>query len=56
MRKVIAHCSIGYTRTVREKTFEFEDGLTEREIADKIYEWANQFLQVWWDDEDEEWQ
>lgn len=54
MKKIKAHCGIGFVGTVHEEEFEFEDEATEDEIADEINEWAKQFLEVWWEESEEE--
>ena len=53
MKKIIAHCGIGYCGAEHEEEFEFDDNYTDEEIEEEIYDWATQFLDVWWDVEEE---
>lgn len=50
MKRVIAHCGIGYAGAEYKEEFYFEDTVTESEIESELYEWANQFLEVWWEE------
>lgn len=54
MRKIKAHCGIGYARATYEEEFEFEDDVTDAEIDREVQEWADQFLEFWWDEKVEE--
>lgn len=49
MKKIKAHCGIGFYEAEYEKDFEFDDDATEDEIGEVINNWANQYLEVWWD-------
>lgn len=53
MKRIIAHCGIGYIGAEHEDEFCFDDNITESEIEDEIYDWANQFLEIWWEEKDE---
>ena len=50
MKKIIAHCGIGYIGAEHEEEFEFDDNVTEEEILQVIEEWADQFIEVWYDE------
>ena len=50
MRKIKAHCGIGYAGVEYEEEFEFDDNVTD----DEIYNWAEQFLETWWEETDED--
>lgn len=50
MRKIIAHCGIGYQGAKHVEEFEFPDDMSQEEIDKEVYEWALQYLEVWWDD------
>ncbi len=54
MKKITAHCGIGFCGAEHEEEFEFEDTATEEEIEEELYDWANQFLDVWWNVEESE--
>ncbi len=49
MKKIKAHCGIGFAGAVYDEEFEFQDDMTDDEINDEIQEWAEQFLEVWWE-------
>ena len=49
VKKIKAHCGIGFYEAEYEKDFEFDDDATEDEIGEVINNWANQYLEVWWD-------
>ncbi len=51
MKKIKAHCGIGFAGAEYEEEFEFEDEATEDEIADEISVWAKQFLEFWWEED-----
>ena len=53
MKRIKAHCGIGFAGAVYEEEFEFEDEATEEEISDEINEWAEQFLETWWEEIEE---
>ena len=50
MKKIKAHCGIGFAGAVYDEEFEFKDDVTDDEIDDEIQEWAEQFLEVWWEE------
>ena len=50
MKKIIAHCGIGYIGAEHEEEIEFDDNVTEEEILQVIEEWADQFIEVWYDE------
>ena len=50
MRKIKAHCGIGYVGAEHEEEFEFEDDATEDEISEAVKEWAEQYLEIWWNE------
>lgn len=50
MRKIKAHCGIGYAGAEHEEEFEFEDDATEDEILEEVKDWAEQYLEFWWDE------
>ena len=50
MRKIKAHCGIGYAGAEHEEEFEFEDDATEDEILEGVKDWAEQYLEFWWDE------
>ena len=54
MIKVKATCGIGYSGAEHEEEFEFDDGYTEDEIVEEVWEWAQQFLDVNWEIVEEE--
>lgn len=48
MKKIRANCGIGFVGAVWKKDFEFEDDVTEEEIEEVVYEWANEKLDIGW--------
>lgn len=40
MKKIKAHCGIGFAGATYEEEFEFEDDVTDYEINDEIYDWG----------------
>lgn len=55
MIKKIGKCSIGYIGCEHEETFYFDDNTTEEQMEQELWEWAEQFLETWFeDDEDDE--
>lgn len=61
---VLAHCGNGYCGCDSEDAFFFEDGTSEREMNETIYDWAVEnaesfaHVHLGWDEEysDEEWE
>lgn len=53
MRKIKAHCGIGYAGAEYKEEFEFDDDTTDDEIENEIYNWAEQFLETWWEEVEE---
>lgn len=43
MKKIKAHCGIGFAGATYDEEFEFDD-VTDDEINDEINDWAEQFL------------
>ena len=54
MKKIIAHCGLGFCGAEHEDELEFEDDVTEEEINKEVWMWAGQFLDVWWEESEEE--
>lgn len=54
MRKIIARCGIGFYQAEHEEEFEFDDSWSDIDIENALYEWAEQFLEVSWEEEEEE--
>lgn len=50
MKRITAHCGIGFAGAEHYESFEFPDDMTDDEINDEIYDWAKQFLEVWWEE------
>lgn len=48
MKKIKAHCGIGFCGAEYEEDFEFDNDATEDEIGEVVNNWANQYLRVWW--------
>lgn len=46
MKKIHAVASFGFRGASYEDDFEFDDDATEKEIEDEIWEWAQQFVDV----------
>lgn len=53
MIKRVGKCGIGFYGAEYEETFYFEDGTTEEQMQDDLYEWAEQFLEAWFEDGEE---
>ena len=54
MIRKIGRCGIGYANAMHEEVFEFEDDASEKEMEDELWEWAEQFLEAWFEDGEEE--
>lgn len=54
MKKVHATASFGYVTAVHEEDFEFPDDYTDEEIENEIWEWAEQFVDIDYEIEEEE--
>ena len=52
-KKIKAHCGIGFAGANYEEEFEFPDDMTDDEINDEINDWAEQFLETWWEEEED---
>lgn len=50
MKRIIAHCGIGYRGAVHDEEFEFPDDTTEEKIFEIVNEWAQQYVEVWWEE------
>lgn len=48
MKKIMANCGIGFVCAVWKEEFEFEDDVTEEEIEEVVLEWANEKLDIGW--------
>ena len=51
MKKVYASANFGFVGATHEDIFEFEDDATEEEIEKEVWEWATQFLEIYWAEE-----
>lgn len=51
MRKIKAQFGIGFAEANYEEKFEFEDDMSDEDIEKEIYEWAQQTLEIWWEEE-----
>ena len=54
MKKIKAHCGIGFAGATYDEEFEFDDDMTDDEINDEINDWAEQFLETWWEKEEDQ--
>lgn len=52
MRKIHAQASFGFCGATHETIFEFEDDVTEEEIDEEVWEWATQFVDICWEEEE----
>ena len=56
MKKITAYAGIGFVNAEYEETFEFEDDVTEKEIEDEIWDWAEaeimSNISVHWEEEE----
>lgn len=50
MIRKIGRCGVGYPNATHEELFEFEDGTSEKEMENELWEWAEQFLEAWFED------
>jgi hypothetical protein len=53
MRRIHAEVNYGYVGSEREKYFEFDDDITDGEIADEVWDWACERVEVSWREEEE---
>lgn len=54
MKKIKFCCSIGYPSAAQEDIIEVDDNWTEEDIEDKLWQWAEQFLEAWTEEIDED--
>lgn len=54
MKKVIFNCGIGFPSAIQSTEVEFNDNYTEEEITEELWNWAQQFLEAWIEEVDEE--
>lgn len=54
MIKRIGKCGIGFSGVTHTETFEFPDGYTEEEMIKELWEWATQFVEIWFEEGDTE--
>lgn len=50
MIKRMGKCSFGFEGVTYEEEFEFPDNYTEEEMEKELSEWANQFVEMWFED------
>lgn len=50
--KAIGHLSIGYPGSEVDEEFELDDDVSEEEAYKKLDEWKNDYIEVWFTDED----
>lgn len=50
MKRIKAHCGMGFAGATYDEEFEFDDDMTDDEINDEINDWAEQFLETWWEE------
>lgn len=53
MIKRIGTCGFGYPGATHTEEFEFPDNYTEEEMESELWEWASQFVEVWFEDDEE---
>ena len=54
MKKVKFYCSIGYPSAMHEEIFEIDDNWSKEDIEYELWQWAEQFLEAWIEDADDE--
>ena len=54
MIKKIGKCSFGFPNATYAEEFEFPDNYTEEEMERELSEWANQFVAIWFEEDDTE--
>ena len=54
MKKIKAYCGIGFAGATYDEEFEFDDDMTDDEINDEINDWAEQFLETWRKEEEDQ--
>lgn len=50
MKKIKAYCGIGFAGETYDEDFEFDDDIPDDEISNEINDWAEQFLETWWEE------
>lgn len=50
MKRIRAHCGIGFVGATHEEEFEFPDDASSEEITEVVSEWADQFVESWWEE------
>ena len=51
MRKIKAHCGIGYADAGYEEEFDFKNDVSDEEIDEIVKKWAEQYFECWWEEE-----
>ena len=54
MKKIKFCCSIGYPSAMQEDIFEIDDTWTEEDIDFELWQWAEQFLEAWTEEVDDD--
>ena len=52
MKKIKFYCNIGFPSATQEDVFEFDDTCTEEDIQYELWQWAEQFLEAWTEEEE----
>ena len=50
MKRIKAHCGSGFAGAVYDEDFEFPDDAPSEEITEVVSEWADQFVESWWEE------
>ena len=53
MKKIYAETSFGFAGATHKKIFEFEDDIPAEEINEEVWDWATQFVDIYWEEEKE---
>ena len=53
MKTVKVSLSVGFAGVFREDILEFEDGTTAEEIDEGVKEWANNYIDLWHEEVEE---
>ena len=51
--RVNVHLSIGFAGAEHRDTLEFDDDATDENIEAEVQEWANNYIETWWEKEEE---
>lgn len=53
MKRIKVYCGVSFVASTYEEEFEVADDASPEEITEGVNEWAEQFLENWWEEIEE---